>query len=283
MLDQQIDIAEKENYLKTLSTNVLGNGAKTEGEPETRTLVVDPTSGQTHEVDPRKPVIIQMGTQSPATSLNDKITELLVTDLIAKRNSSNGSDKKENTTDMLLMAMFNDMLERSRQPPPQQQSSGNSLLSTLQQLAEHEELKATFRKLFGVPDQPAVNSQSSPVNQPLFQLKDSSGNPLTLDLSSFMTLTSFTNEQRRKEETHQQVSGFLGSLRENMPKLASAVSEWASSKTTNVKSEVVPKVEQPRFAEAECEGCKGKLQIPAGAKSITCPKCQKVNDVKWEN
>ena len=273
-LEQQIEVAEREKYL----SNLLGEASRTEA-PEM--LLIDPVAQEVRRVEAGKPVIVQMPApaQQPAVTVDigAAFNTLLNNALEAKKAPVSESksylvNPSAPTPEQAVQEIgARPVIIYHQQAPvsiPVSVSSNplSSLKDALVALAEQDELRTAFRKLLGVPE-----SQSGPGTTPVYvSMKDAQGNPMQLDIDNFMKLQSFVNEQKRKEGLHSELTNVLASVRDNIPKFASALQKFAGKKE-----------EQPRYHEAPCEHCGEKLMIPQGAQKVVCPKCSFDNEIKW--
>lgn len=138
----------------------------------------------------------------------------------------------------------------------------DALVTGVRELGKMEEVKTVLREFFGISG--GNGSSSAPL---ALQVKGADGQLVSLDIDTYIKLTDFSGEQRRKEESHKEQVELVKTIRENIPAVVGAAGRLLGNRNG-----------QATFTCANPD-CKEKVSLPANTKEFTCSKCQSLNEV----
>lgn len=162
----------------------------------------------------------------------------------------------------------------SKPAPASPQVSGlGQVKEILDTIKEMDGLKGVIRGFLGISESPPRNDSHPSV---VLSTKDKDGNPVTMDVGSYIELMKFEGRETRANKMNEEIRGFMTMVRETGPRAVNAVDRLIKMRG----GEAAPST--PPLVEVACEKCGERVKVPYGTEQFDCKKCDQVNQLTWK-
>jgi hypothetical protein len=249
LLQKDVEAAQLKKLKRELESDVQDNDSSSGGQKGgAKAYIVNPNAEEGSELieaKPGQPLIIQVdkggGAPPFQVDLSGIVTQILQKTLDGTLNKPAEAKIEPETymidptatdpTQMMRKVGSGPQIIMMQPPksaePPKQVGFMDEINSMALNMEKFKGMGAFFRNLFGIPEPstlPAGNANPTP----MVNLMGADGKPVPFDINSAIAWVGFTNEQERKKNSAEQVTGLIKAIKENLPKFASAIERMAS-------------------------------------------------------